>query len=53
VQPQAAGVIGVAQRERQRRIARARAQHDIAHATADQLVDDDSRLHSRWVHHWY
>ena len=44
--------VGVLQRECQRRVARTRAQHDIAHAAANQFVDDYTGLRSRWIHHY-
>ena len=52
VQPQPAGAVGVVQRERQRRVARTRAQHDVADAAANQFVDDDTGLRRRGVHHY-
>ncbi len=50
VQPEPAGPVGVLQRERQRGVARARAQHHIADAAADQFVDDDAGLCRRGIH---
>ena len=50
VQPEAAGPVGVVQGERQRRVARSGAQHDVADAAANQFVDDDAGLCRRWVH---
>ena len=52
VQPEPARAVGVVQGECQRRVARTRAQHDVAHAAANQFVDDNARLRSRWVHHY-
>ena len=52
VQTQPAGAVGVVQRERQRRVARARAQHDVADAAANQFVDDDAGLCRRGVHRY-
>lgn len=39
MQPDPAGPVGVLQREGQRRIARARTQHHVANAAADQFVE--------------
>jgi hypothetical protein len=44
MQPQPSGGVGGLQGEGQRRVARAGAQHDISHAPARQLVDDDLGL---------
>ena len=52
MQPDPAGPVGVLQRERQRRVARAGAQDDVADAAANQFVDDDAGLCRRGVHHY-
>ena len=39
-------------RKRQRRLARAWAQHDVAHAATNQFVDHDAGLRRRRVHHY-
>jgi len=52
VQPQPSGRVRGLQREGQRRVARTRAEHHVAHAAANQFVDGHARLGGRWVHHY-
>src|ERR1700759_1356967 len=50
VQPQTALIVGVLEGEGERRVARAWAQHDVADAAPNQLLDDDAGLRRRGVH---
>ena len=50
VQPQPPGSVGGLQRERQRRVARTRAEHDLADSAADEFVDDRGGLGCGRVH---
>lgn len=50
VQPDPARPVGVLQREGERRVPRTRAQHHVADAAANQLVNDHASLGRRGVH---
>ena len=53
VQPQAPGGVRGVQGERERRVARARAQHGVGDPARHQLVDDRARHLRRRVHRWF